>query len=269
MTAAEQAAAALAAPDESDERWEHIRALHARGDRAAVDAGLALCASEDPEAREVGVDILAQIGCVHGYVSRPFLEEITVFLLDLLEREQAPQVLDSLAAGLAHSERDPRGIAPLVALAAHPDEEVRYSVVLGLLTHDDDRAVTALVALSADVDEDVRDWATFGLGAMIGRDTPQLRDALAARLHDAHGDTRDEAVFGLALRDDDRAVPVLLELLEEWEGSLLDRALVRLADARDDPRLHAAVAERWPEGIPEDVREQLEGDLFLLEPDED
>ena len=64
--------------------------------------------------------------------------------------------------------------------------------------HDDDRAVAALIALSADWDGDVRDWATFSLAVQIDRDTPEVREALAARLSDDHGDTRSEAIRGLA-----------------------------------------------------------------------
>ena len=63
----------------------------------------------------------------------------------------------------------------------------------------------ALIALSADADADVRDWATFALGTLAAADTPELREALAARVEDADEDTRLEAVHGLALRGDTRA----------------------------------------------------------------
>src|SRR5262249_16743405 len=49
-------------------------------------------------------------------------------------------------------------------------------------------------------DESVRDWATFGLGQLIERDTPKLRAALLVRLEDPDEKTRIEAVRGLARR---------------------------------------------------------------------
>ncbi len=76
-------------------------------------------------------------------------------------------MLQSIGAAFGHL-NDPRCIPALHRLRDHPDEDVRHSVVYGLLGHDDDLAVDTLVELSSDPDEDVRDWATFGLGNSSG-----------------------------------------------------------------------------------------------------
>ena len=99
--------------------------------------------------------------------------------------------------------------ASIAALAAHSDETVRHRVVHALLCNEDPIAVDTLIRLSRDPCSDVRDWATFGLGDQLGRDTPAIRDALAARLGDEDADTHSEAYLGLALRRDPRALPVV------------------------------------------------------------
>jgi HEAT repeat protein len=171
-------------------------------------------------------------------------------------------VLESLGFAFAHLD-EPRGVGPMSAFADHPDERVRSAVVHALLGRTDDVAVRTLLALSTDVDDEVRDWATFGLGALLRLDTPAIRDALVARLEDEHHDTREEATYGLAVRLDARAVPVLLDFLEHYEGPMLDSALLILADHLDDPRLAAAISERWPDGVPAHAREQADSDWEL------
>ena len=98
------------------------------------------------------------------------------------------------------------------------------------------------MTLSTDRDTSVRDWATFGLGSMIARDTQQVRDALMARIGDADPDTRGEALVGLAARGDLRATEPLLKESEEYEATLLDEALELLMTHTDDHRLRDARA---------------------------
>jgi HEAT repeat protein len=255
--AAELISLALAAPEESEERWHHIRRLQRRGDRPTFDAASALCQSVDAERRELGVDILAQLG-TSSPEADPALHDPTVdLLLELLATEQAVTVLSAIATAFGHLD-EPRAIGPLTRLSDHVDEDVRYAVVFGLLGHDDDRAVDTLVKLSADSDADVRDWATFGLGEMSERDTPQVREALAVRVDDPDDDTRDEALSGLAARGDRRAIVPLLSRLEEAEGPLLDEALYGLAAATGDARLCAHVAIRWHDRVSKDEASPLD-----------
>ena len=259
-TNAELIARVLAAPDaDEDAWWPSLRELRARPTRETFDAAVALIASGVMAERELGVEILCALGDSETDSVRPFREETVVLLLDLLTREREPRVLESLGYAFGHLD-EPRGVAPRSALAGHPEARVREGVIGGLLRHEDDRAVAALIELSADETEDVRDWATFGLGTQISLDTAAIRAALAARLDDPHDDTREEAMYGLAMRLDARAIPVLLDFLEEGEGPMLDSALLVLGDHLEDPRLPAALARRWPDGVPPEVRDQADGD---------
>lgn len=268
-TNAELIALVLGTADEDVETWRPaLDELQDRPTRETFDDAAALLRSDAMEERELGVEILGLLGGSGSDPARPFREESVVLLLDLLARESEPRVLESLGYAFDHLD-ERQGIGPLVALAGHPDPYVRLAVAHGVMHHEDERAVAALIALSADADADVRDWATFALGTQVSLDTPAIREALAARLDDPHGDTQEEGMYGLALRLDPRAIPVLLELLEGYEGPLLDSALLVLADHLDDPRLPAAVARRWPDGVPDEARRQAASDYEMVQPVDD
>jgi HEAT repeat protein len=262
-TNAELIARVLAAPDaDEDAWWPSLEELRARPTRETFDGAVALLASDAMAERELAVDILGALGGSGSDPQRPFREETVVLLLDLLRRERESRVLESLGYAFGHLD-EPRGVAPLSALAGHPEVRVREGVIGGLLRHEDERAVAALIQLSADEADEIRDWATFGLGTQIPLDTPAIRAALAARLDDPHEDTREEAMYGLAMRLDARAIPVLLAFLEDGEGPMLDSALLVLGDHLEDPRLPAAVARRWPDGVPTQARDQADADYEL------
>ncbi|OYV95779.1 MAG: hypothetical protein B7Z73_01935 [Planctomycetia bacterium 21-64-5] len=94
--------------------------------------------------------------------------------------------------------------------------------MLALTGHEEQAAIECLIRLSRDSDSDVRDWATFGLGSQCDLDTPQIRDALAARLDDTDDDTRHEAIVGLARRQDRRAIAAVgRELSSDCVSSLV------------------------------------------------
>jgi HEAT repeat protein len=233
-------ALARSAQDE-DAYWEAVSALHARGEKRTFDLASVLCDSFAVGERCLGADVLGQLGAKPG--ASPAESEFAaasggVLLALLSDGEEEPAVLSSAAVGLGHL-RDERAIPRLAELASHADEEVRRSVVHGLMGHDDDRAVAALISLSGDSSGSVRDWATFALGVQIDRDTAEVRDALAARLDDANEDARAEAIRGLARRRDERALDAALAAASSKDGAApnVDEALVLLGASTGDARL--------------------------------
>ena len=94
----------------------------------------------------------------------------------------------------------PGGSTCCSGCAATPTPAVRDGVVDALAGRTDPAAVAALVELSRDAEPAIRDWATFALGTLTDQDSPELRDALVARLDDGDAEARIEAVHGLALR---------------------------------------------------------------------
>lgn len=200
--------------------WNPVRILHFRADAPTMAAANNLFSSENGAERVLAADILAQVAV--GDETRG--TEAADILLPIFEQETDVEVLGAIACAFGFI-KDARCIPRLVQLSIHPDETVRYEVVLGLSGHDEESAIAALIVLSSDADEDVRNWATFGLGKQTEVGTPELRNALIARLSDPDDETRHEALVGLALRGDTRVVPAFFkelksagsaEELEDW-----------------------------------------------------
>jgi hypothetical protein len=236
--------------------WRSLGQVAADGG-AALASGVELLGSPDPVARSVGCDLLGCASDLHESVRA----EAASALLSLSQTEADVDVNWSVACALGRT-ADARAIPALLALTGHSDADVRCQVAQALPTVATGDfcgvEVGALVRLTDDTDADVREWATFGLGTLLGVDTPAVREALWARAHDDVGDVREEAVFGLARRGDSRAVTPLIELLDAEEGAhtwgldaaacLRDPALLPHLSAYDpaDPRVAAALRECDP-----------------------
>jgi HEAT repeat protein len=221
---------ALTEPDENA-AWEAVVALHFRGTREVFHTACQLCASECPQERALGANILGQL----GVPNRSFPAESVKVLLQVLEVETDEGVLDAVCIALGHI-HDPTAIPALVRLKAHESVGVRYAVASALGGFEDPLAIQTLIAMSRDENELVRDWATFGLGTQIDLDTPEIRAALLARVSDPDEVTRGEALVGLARRKDRRVIGPLMKELEHYPdaeyGSYRLEAAEVIADAR-------------------------------------
>ena len=203
----------------SDLYWEPIRILHFRADDFVMATATKLLTSATTNDRVLAADILSQVSC--GNEARR--SEAAELLLPVFERETHDRVQRAIAAAFGHIS-DTRAVPRLIELSRHSDEAVRFACVLGLSGLHNHSAVAALIVLSADPNDDVRNWATFGLGSQTTLDTPELRDALVARLHEEDDEIRGEAFVGLAERGDPRVIPALLhelrstplDVLRDW-----------------------------------------------------
>lgn len=209
-------------------RWSLVTALHQRPREEVFRAAAEWCRSQDPTKRELGADILAQLGHI-DVRDTPFGSRSLPILLELLA-DPSPTVLRSAIVALGHLSThgvdwDP---ALLQGAASHPDREVRFAVAYalgGLPDEDASIAVALWLTLMDDADTDVRDWATFGL-AISEADSGRIRDALFERTGDEDEETREEALRGLAQRRDERAVPLVLAELacDEVSGAAIEAA---------------------------------------------
>jgi len=225
---------ALTEQDE-DAAWEAVTALHYKGSREALETAARLCASDSANERQLGANILGQL----GMPERKFPSECFEILAAMLTKETDPNVLECIGVAFGHL-KDPRAIELLLPLKCHANSDVRFGVVLGLTGHERPDGIEGLIELSRDSEELVRAWATFALGQMIFADTPEIREALLARLSDPHDETRGEGQIGLALRRDQRVIESIIADLSSGTAGCLT---LEAAEAIGDPRLYPALVE--------------------------
>ncbi len=95
----------------------------------------------------------------------------------------------------------------------------------------------------------MRDWATFGLGSLTDVDTPELQDALLARMSEDDDEIRGEALIGLArCRHPDALGLVRDELNRPFAGGWSIEAAELLADGS----LYLALQAVWESLAAED-----------------
>ena len=219
--------------DEDDAlAWAAIRELHRRGGNEEFEAARSLLASPAAKERGRGVDILAQLNSPKWTLHER--ERNASAVLAALAGESDPAVISSMGVALGHLD-DPRAVGAMLPYKDHADANVRLSVVMALSPHPDPLSLQTLVELSSDPDEEVRNWATFSLGTQLEAvDTPELREALVARLQETNPEIRGEALVGLALRKDPR---VLEPLKRELSGSSVIILAVEAAEVLGDPSL--------------------------------
>ncbi len=205
--------------DDEGGPWEAVSKLQAIGTREVFDHAAAWARNNKPAKRRRGIDILAQLGKSETQPQVTFAAETYAIVVETLETELDPQIIDSCLVAFGHLE-NPAAVPLVLPYRKNEDPDVRFAACFALSCFaDDPRAVEALLALTEDPDDDIRDWATFGLGVKSNADSEAIREALVERLDDENQDTREEAVAGLGKRGDLRALPTLIDLLHEEEVS--------------------------------------------------
>ncbi len=217
---------ALAYETENEESyWNIIAEIHKRGTHCEFDFAKTLLNSNDAVKREIGADILGQLGWSKNNL---FHNESVLLLIELLS-DNSEEVIASAGFSLGHR-NDVKAISSLLKLVSHNNPKIRHGVVSALSGLENNEAIEALIILSHDKDFDVRNWATFGLGSQCEIDTPELRTALLERITDNEYEIRGEALVGLARRKDLRIQRAVLEELEgEFNGSWVLEAAQLLA----------------------------------------
>ena len=234
-------AATLIGEYDDEAPWHAVHALCHIGSREVLEAASAWCRSDEPLKRARGADVLAQLGRTSDHPDNNFPDESFAVVVPLAENEKHLLPLSSAIQALGHI-ADPRAIPLLVRYSTHPKSEVRFAVACACGAFANEAPIVpALLELMRDQDEDVRDWATFALGSLSAIDSPEIRDAFAERLDDASADVVEEALAGLARRRDLRALPLLLERLQQPEvDDVILESAVAMLGMREGTRSMAA-----------------------------
>ena len=226
----------------SEARWKRVSKLHELGSKEVFAAASRLLSSRRAVEREVGADVLGQLGFNHSY---PFKSASTPKLRRLIREDENSDVTAAALQALGHLGAW-QALVRVGKMAAHPDARVRLALAQALSTPDDPcprEVIDLLVRLTKDRNGDVRDWACFALGTQCRADSTAIRDALAARIQDRHRDCRAEAILGLARRRDPRAVgPILAGLTSQTVFRVSVEAAAFMGDVRLLPPLQALTA---------------------------
>ena len=194
-TTQELVKAILSTKDE-DDAWALVQVLHARGTQTELNVAQSLCKSKTSIERELGADILGQLGAADYTYMKQSVEALLLLLSD-----QSYDVISASIVALAHR-GDEIAVNHIVKLKNHPDDSIRESVAyaLGVIGGESPNAIESLIQLSRDKNNDVRNWATFGIGTQLEKDSTEIRQALANRLNDEDSEIRGEAIVGLVKR---------------------------------------------------------------------
>jgi len=220
--------------DTEDQYWEIIQELHKRGSHTEFSAARKLTESTDAIDREIGADILGQI----GWRDNSFHNESIPILIRLLE-DSCEDVIASAAFSLGHR-NSLLAIPPLIELSTHKNARVREGVVSGLSCLDSEAAIDTLIILSRDPVVSVRNWATFGIGNLSEADSVEIRKALKERITDEDYEIRGEAFIGLANRN---VIEIQDALLNELSGEFNGNWAVEAAKIMSDPAYCHALCE--------------------------
>lgn len=209
--------------------WDNIRELRSRANRKVFQKSFDLAKSDIDKEKIIGIDLLSQL----GRSPRPFYKETIDLYFKLLQTQTNPEVLFSILIGIGHNNQNLTLVQSNIVsgFKRHENSDVRQSVVFAMLGVKNKVAIDTLVFLTNDRMAIIRDWATFGIGSQIEKNTKAIRDALWQRVTDKNQNTKLEAIVGLARRKDKRVKEVIKRELKMGEyGTLLFEAIAELKD---------------------------------------
>ncbi|WP_330334191.1 HEAT repeat domain-containing protein [Streptomyces sp. NBC_00536] len=195
-----------------------LLALHARPTREVFGRAARLLAHDEPEERELGAQILRELGPRDDDGRRPFTRETIAVVLAELPSEPDPGVLGWLISVLGYHIAE-ETLDLVLGHLSHPAQPVRFSVAAALprLADPDrtqDRVVDALLRLSEDEDADVRWYAVYALFHETAGVADADRVAWATDLTTRGDPERRDALRHLGTTLDDDADPALRAALQ-------------------------------------------------------
>jgi hypothetical protein len=181
------AAAALheARHDTGDGPQQHLLELHRRPTEDVLERAMRWSASDDPDERALGVDVLRELGPADEDGRRPFSDRVVPHLVELLRVETDAVVERGLLQALAFNGAR-EAIGELLGRVDHPDSGIRTTVAFQLPSLiDPDRpgaeVLDALDHLTHDPVPDVRYYALYALVEESGFRVDPVRGLDAAR----------------------------------------------------------------------------------------
>ncbi|WP_273653791.1 HEAT repeat domain-containing protein [Cellulomonas fimi] len=163
----------------------HLLELQRRATEEVFVFALRWTTSKDPEERELGIDVVRELGPADTDGRRPFSDRAIPHLLAMLRAEDDPVIERRLLQAVAFNGAT-EALGEFLDRADHPDDGVRRTIAFllpGLTDADapDPDALDALARLTRDVDADVRYYSLYALVAEEGFTVDVTRAVGAAR----------------------------------------------------------------------------------------
>lgn len=216
--------------------WDNIGELRRRPSQNLFEKCVQLASSENPKARRIAIDVLAQMGTT----PRPFINESLEMFFNILKKEHDSQVLNSILFAIGHNNDNltDNQTKQICSFKNTEDAAIKNALVFSLLGVDNKTAIATLIHFSKDRSSHIRNWAIFGLGTQLENDSPVIHEALWDRITDKNQDARFEAIAGLAMRKDERIAAVIYPILNSGNyPALLFEAISLLDDKQFLPSL--------------------------------
>ena len=138
---------ALGLNGEEHEYWHAVAELQRRRTPDVMAVATSLTASPDARSRQLGLDIMGQLGYEEG---RPFLEQVLPVAL-VLANDPDPSVRHSAISTLGH-QWDVRALPAVLEQVKDPDPDVRWAAATAIpslvSSPPEPAAVEALIALT-------------------------------------------------------------------------------------------------------------------------
>ncbi|MCD1116573.1 hypothetical protein [Chryseobacterium turcicum] len=207
--------------------WNQIFELRKFVTAEMISKCFELIDSDDLKSKEIGIDVLSQLGQDRKGFATQMLDKI----FEIFETSSDEKLISKSLFAVGHNNKyiKNKHFSVLEKFKISNSTDIRYALTFSLLGIKRKAAIKILIKLAQDKSLRIRDWATFGLGTQIETDTKEIRDILYKNSLSKNDQIRQEAIKGLANRNDERVEELILsELHKENFGTLFFDTLLNI-----------------------------------------
>jgi hypothetical protein len=211
--------------------WNQIFELRKFVGEKMIYQCFSLIDSEDLKSKQIGIDILSQLGTNRKNFIKQLFERIFI-IFEISENEKL--IYTSLIA-LGHNNQHLKTnhFKILPKFVNSKSKKIRYALTFSLFGIENKFALDMLIKLAHDKSLKIKDWATFGLGTQLKTDNEEIRKILYKNASSKNNQIRQEAIKGLSNRNDHRVNELIFkEFKKENFGNYLFDTLLDLKNGQ-------------------------------------
>ncbi|MCY0970016.1 hypothetical protein [Chryseobacterium wangxinyae] len=211
--------------------WNQIFELRKFVGEKMIYQCFSLIDSEDLKSKQIGIDILSQLGINR----KNFIKQLFERIFEIFEIFENEKLIYTSLIALGHNNQSlkTKHFKALQKFKNSKSSKIRYALTFSLLGIEKKPAIDMLIKLAHDKSFKVRDWATFGLGTQLKTDNEEIRKILYKNASSKDDQIKQEAIKGLSNRDDERVDELILsELHKENFGALFFDTLLNIKNGK-------------------------------------